>query len=333
VKFSYPVLVCDIGGTNVRFAIAPQPGAAPGLVIFTKTAGHETFEAAIAAEFPRFSPTPRSLIVCAAGPVDGRELKLTNAAWHIDGTVLAERFGFDQGLLLNDFEAQALSLPVLPSDGWHSIGPAFPMRRGTQVVLGLGTGLGAGALAECDGRFLALPSEAGHMDLSPATAEEEDFWPKIDTGAIGRVSAETLLSGSGLVRLHHARLRAMGHTPDGLNEAAEIGTQAVADKSSEAAHSVRTMFNILARFAGDLALAYMARGGVTLSGGILPKLVDLLEPEPFRRLFEAKAPHQALMRQIATRLITTETEVLLGMAEIAHRPDLYAIDYAQRAWR
>jgi hypothetical protein len=39
------------------------------------------------------------------------------------------------------------------------------------------------------------------------------------------------------------------------------------------------------------------------------------------------------MREIGTRLIAAESEVLLGMAEIAHRPDLYAIDYGQRAWR
>jgi glucokinase len=333
VNFPYPVLVCDIGGTNVRFSIASRPGAALGPVFFSKTADHDTFEAAIAAGLPHFSPMPRSLIVCAAGPVEGRKLKLTNAAWLIDGEALADRFGFAQGLLLNDFEAQALSLPVLPSDGWSPIGPDFPSRRGAQVILGCGTGLGVAALVECDGRFLALPSEAGHMTLSPSTAEEEAFWPQIETGSVGRVSGEMLLSGPGLVRLHQARLRASGHKTDGLSEASEIGTQAVADRNSEAAQSVRLMFNLLARFAGDLALAYMARGGVTFSGGILPKLIDRLDAESFRRLFEAKAPHQALMREIGTRLIAAESEVLLGMAEIAHRPGLYAIDYGQRAWR
>ncbi len=332
VNFPYPVLVCDIGGTNVRFAAAAETDVPLGPVCLGKTADHDCFEAAIAAILPEFSPPPRSFIVCAAGPVEGRKLKLTNAAWSIDGAALADRFGFAQGLLLNDFEAQALSLPGLPPAAWQAIG-AFIPRRGTQVVLGCGTGLGVGALVECAGRYLALPSEAGHMDFGPANGEEEALWREIEIGAIGRVSAETLLSGPGLARLHRARLRAAASAPGKASEASAIAARAQADRASEEAQSIRLFFRLLARFAGDLALAFMAHGGVTLSGGILPKLIEFLDPEAFRASFEAKAPHQALLRQIGTRLISTETAVLFGMAALARRPDLYEIDYENRAWR
>ena len=333
VNFPYPVLLCDIGGTNVRFAAAAEPDAVPGPVCLGKTAEHDCFEAAIAAALPKFLAPPRSLIVCAAGPVDGRKLKLTNAAWAIDGAALADRFGFAQGLLLNDFEAQALSLRGLPPAAWKAIGALFVAHRGTEVVLGCGTGLGVAALAECAGRFLALPSEAGHMGFGPAGREEEALWREIETGPIGRVSAETLLSGPGLVRLHRARLRAVGGAPGEAGEASAIAARAQADRASAEAQSIRLFLKLLARFAGDLALAFMARGGVTLSGGILPKLVEFLDPELFRASFEDKAPHQVLMRQIGTRLISTETAVLFGMARLARRPDLYAIDYETRAWR
>ena len=46
----------------------------------------------------------------------------------MDGPETARRAGLALGLLLNDFEAQALSLPAIPED-WDSAGSArFPSR-------------------------------------------------------------------------------------------------------------------------------------------------------------------------------------------------------------
>ena len=88
----------------------------------------------------------------------------------------------------------------------------------------------------------------------------------------------------------------------------------------------------MARFAGDMAVTFVATGGVTLSGGVLPRVVDFLDDAAFRAAFEAKAPVDALARSIATRLITRSDAVLAGMAAIAARPDRYAIDYGARKW-
>ena len=94
------------------------------------------------------------MIACGAGPVVGRTLKLTNAPWVMDGPEAARRTGLKQGLLLNDFEAQALSLPTIPEVWERRIGPLKFGPKGPQVILGPGTGLGVAALVEADGRFL-----------------------------------------------------------------------------------------------------------------------------------------------------------------------------------
>jgi glucokinase len=331
VNFPFPVLVCDIGGTNVRLSVLAGPDAALGPVSYAKTHDHASFEAAIAAQWPVLLPQPRSFILCAAGPASARKLKLTNAPWTIDADALLARFGFEQGLILNDFEAQALSLPALAPAEWRTIG-TFIERPGMQVILGSGTGLGVAALVERGGRHLALSSEAGHMDFGPATAEEESLWPYIEKAPLGRVSAEMLLSGPGLVRLHQARLRSIGAKDEAL-EAQEIDARAHADRVSQEAQTIRLFLQLLARFAGDLALAFLAHGGVSFAGGILPKLAEFLDPARFRAAFEAKAPHESLMREIGTRLITDEAAVLAGMAALARNPDRYIIDYAERAWR
>jgi glucokinase len=89
----------------------------------------------------------------------------------------------------------------------------------------------------------------------------------------------------------------------------------------------------MARFAGDLALAFNSTGGVTLAGGILPKIIKFVDEFDFRRCFENKAPFQEFMKEIPTRVITLPDSVLNGMVEIAANPHLFAIDYEHRVWR
>lgn len=332
MDFPFPVLLCDIGGTNARFALAPEPGAKlePGPRL--KTAAYPSFEAALAVAFAGFRAKPRSLIACAAGRVAGRSTKLTNANWSIDGPNIAAELGLAQGLLLNDFEAQALALPALQPSWTTPIGAPVEAQAGLQLIIGIGTGLGGAALIDVEGRHLALPMEPGHVDFGPVGLEETAIWPHIDIAAHGRVSAETILSGQGLVRLHRARCAAAGQAEPSLDEIALIA-QAHAQPEGEEARTLQLIWSLAARRAGDLAIDLLATGGVTFSGGILPRLIAFLEPEKFRARFEAKAPFGEMMRGVPTRLIVADDVVLSGMAAIAAAPRAYIIDYGQRAWR
>ena len=98
----------------------------------------------------------------------------------IDGPEAARRLGLAQGLLLNDFEAQALSLPAIPAGLGAPIGPVAFGARGPQVILGPGTGLGIGALVEAAGRHTPLASEACHIDFGPVGDEESALWPHLE---------------------------------------------------------------------------------------------------------------------------------------------------------
>lgn len=332
MQFPFPVLVGDIGGTNARFSLVAEPGAAPSRPEHLGTHDHPSLEAAIAEAMPRFAAKARSMVVCAAGPVDGRRVELTNARWIIDGAEVAEAAGLEQGLILNDFEAQALALPVLGAGAARAIGEASVAERGAQLVVGPGTGLGAAALIEVDGKHFALTSEAGHVDFGPVGDEEAAIWPHIPMTPHGRVSAETVLSGPGLARLHGARFTARGLVAPGLGEAA-IVERAKREHGGEEAATVRLFWRLVARFAGDLALAFLATGGVTLAGGVLPRIAELLDPAVFRARFEDKAPFGDLLRGISTRLVLADDTVLHGLAALAAQPERYAIGYGTRAWR
>jgi len=330
-SFPFPLLCVDIGGTNARFVSVDEPGGQSREPLHLRTADFVGLVQAVEFFALKTGHRPRSMIVCGAGPVINRSLKLTNAAWVIDGPVVAEQLGLDQGLLLNDFEAQALSLPVVRKTWAQQIGPLDFGGAGPQVILGPGTGLGIGALLNISGKYTPVSSEACHIDFGPLTDEEREFWPLLER-AHGRITTESVISGPGLVRVHNARMAALGKRSDPLDSPGLV-SRAQADPKGEEAESLRRFWTIVARFAGDMAITFVAEGGVTLAGGVLPRIIEFLDDRAFRAAFEAKAPVERLARSTPTRLLTRADSVLAGMAAIGADPKLYLISYEGRRWR
>lgn len=331
MEFPFPILVCDIGGTNVRIASVARPGAELVALAHVQTSQFPGLgECILSALSGKTGAHPKSLLVCGAGPVAKRRLQLTNAHWTVDGPTLVRQLGLSQGLLFNDFEAQALSLPAHRPDWLHAIGPNHPAAPGPHVILGPGTGLGVAALVDTGTRFLSLASEAAHADFAPGSEEDARIWPNLDR-VNGRITAESVVSGPGLARLHKARMIADGATTGFIDQVEIVKRGLASPKGSEAA-TLRHFWSLTGRFAGNMALTFLARGGVTLSGGVLPRIVDLLDTEAFRHSFEDKAPLDGVVKAIPTQLVVAPDVVLAGMAQIAADPDRYEIDYADRAW-
>lgn len=334
-SFPYPLFVADIGGTNARFAWAQEPKAPLSPVRSLATADFPGLVEALEETIEWSGLRPASILVCAAGPVSGRVVKLTNSDWFIDGRAIAKNMGLQSGLLFNDFEALALSLPSLEKADVRNIGSdsIVAAHSCTRIIVGPGTGLGIAALLSCEDKLIPLPSEAGHTGIAADSAQDALIFECLDR-PFGRVTAETILCGQGLVRLHRARLQAVGRQTGPLPEnPADIVATALTDPASDAAGSVRQFWDITARFAGDMALAFLSTGGVTLAGGILPRLTPLLDAERFRTLFEAKTPMAALCARIPTQLLTNTDAVLKGMRRVADNPDSFLIDFKGREWR
>ena len=332
--FAHPLVVADIGGTNARFALTRTPGEPPRLVTKLATAAHAGPEDALNEAIAACGEArPRTAILCAAGPVTGRTARLTNAPWHFDGPAIAQACGLEQGLLLNDFEAAALSLAFVEESDVSPVGPSIVAGRGPKLVLGPGTGLGVAALARCGETFLPLPGEGGHVGIGPQDAEDDGYWPRI-ARMHGRVTAETLLCGPGLQRLHAALAADFGADagaaaatpPPRIAEAALTGSDA------HASATARIFLKLLARTAGDLALVFGATGGVFLRGGVLHALARLIEPETFRRHFTGKEPVEAFARAMPLALMLEDAVILRAMAGIGAEPQRFALAYGERLW-
>lgn len=309
-----PWLVADIGGTNGRFGLVTEPGGTPHRVKILRCRYYPDLASAMRTylEYVADVPRPKTACVAVAGPVDGDRFRLTNAAWDFSIAESRRDLGLDHLELVNDFTALALAVPHLPADALVSVGGGPRVPGKPVAVVGPGTGLGVGGLVPAGGSGVPIDGEGGHVTL-PAETEREVAVAAILRARHGSVSAETVLSGPGLSRLHQAVSalhRGEGETlsPEQICARARHGTDAIC------VEAVRMFCDLLGAFAGNVALTLGARGGVVLGGGILPSIADLLAASDFRLRFEGKPPMTEYLSPIATELITAATPALHGAA-------------------
>jgi len=305
------VLLADIGGSKSRFALTAASGVTPAVVIDNDTVAG--FEGAIAHFLEASAARPERATLAVAGPVAGEEITLTNRPWRCSRSHLAQRFGFSDIRVLNDFEALAWALPKLAAADVRPLSAARAAPAGVQIVIGPGTGLGIAALVPANGGAHVLASEGGHSRFGPQTRDEFELFRRI-AAECGSVCAETLLSGGGLMRLQHALAPASAHeTPEALVARALAG-----EPSAQA--TARLFLRLLGRFAGSMALTFKALGGVYLAGGIARALEPLFEEPHFRAAFEAHPPYETLLKSVPTWLIICPEPGLIGCAVVANSP-------------
>lgn len=328
----FPILIGDIGGTNARFAILLDSYAEPKQFPIVQTADFATIDDAIqTAILDRTSVQPRSAVLAVAGPVDGDEIELTNCPWVVRPRMMIENLGLRDVVVLNDFEAQALAVVALGEEHMEKIGPGKPDPTAGRVVLGPGTGLGVAGLIHACNRWIPVPGEGGHMDIGPRTPRDFQVFPHLEP-IEGRISGEQLLCGRGLVNIYRAVAKADGAAPR-FTTPAEI-TGAALEKSDRIAEEALSIFvTCLGRTAGDLALVFMSRGGVYLTGGIAQKIVPALQTGEFRAAFEDKAPHKELMRDMPVYVITHPLAALAGLAAYARTPVRFGVETSGRRWK
>lgn len=319
---SNTILVADIGGTNARFALARRgAGARPELDALRQVATSDypsLKDAALAYLQARPGPRPRRAVFAVASAVTGDAIKITNNPWAFSIAQLAADLGVELQVI-NDFTAMALVLPVLAAADLQAIGTVAPRAvvdgRRCYAVVGPGTGLGVGGVIVEHGRSVVIQSEGGHVGFAPGTDYEIELL-RVLLPRFGRVSAERLISGSGLVNLHDA-VRAV----EGLEAApltpAQISAAAAVDPHGVCAKTLQVFAEMLGAFAGDIALAFGAWDGVLLPGGVTQKLLPWIAAGGFRRRFEDKGRHGAILQRIPTQVITHPQAGLLGTAVLA----------------
>jgi glucokinase len=321
-------LLADVGGTNVRFALADLRAHSPLLeqtVRRFEVAHYPALTDAAQHYLDVHAPArmrPRWGVFAVAGRVEGGTARMTNHPWTLSHGDTRQALRLDGLRLINDFTAQAMAIELLGGGGLVQVGgPGAMTGRGgdrTYAVIGPGTGLGVSALLVRDGRAFALETEGGHIDFAPGTQEEHEIL-RVLAGRFGRVSNERLVSGEGLVNIH----RALGELSGAGSRAAPLRPQEITHGAAlgdvRCKRAVEIFCSVFGAMAGDLVLTLGAWDGVFLAGGLVPKLLAELQQPHFRGRFEAKGRFAEVMAGVPVMAVVYEHAGLLGAAACALR--------------
>ena len=308
-------LLADIGGTNIRLAWQASPSGAMNDTRVLPCAQFPTVDAALSAYLRDVGiATPREAAFGIANPVTGDAIRMTNHSWSFSQRAVQEAFGFERLVVINDFTALALSLPLLAPDLLRRVGGGDGVPGAAIALVGPGTGLGVSGLVFPMGSRHGVPlsGEGGHVSLAAQNPRETAVLAILQE-RYGHVSAERAVCGAGLVDLYHAVRRLEGEGGAEVDSPAQVTELALERGDPRALEALELFCGFLGNVAGNLALTLGARGGVFIGGGIVPRLGAWFDQSPFRARFEAKGRFQSYLAGIPCWVIdASATPALYG---------------------
>jgi glucokinase len=312
------VVAGDIGGTKSWLVWFVQSWQQPQKILFERQYDSTQFASARAlltrffSDAGRESP-PDRLFLALPGPVDARQVRLTNLAWLVDADALSRELEIADVRFINDFQAAARGVETLNKSDVCVLNAGVPKLGGTRVITGAGTGLGVAWMqAGGDGgKYTVYASEGGHMDFAPFNAEQSQVLAWL-VHRYGHVSWERVLSGAGLSALFEYLSLQAGKPVLSSVDAAQVHARALQNEPTAQA-AVQLFADVYAAWVGNLAVLYQPRGGLYLAGGISIHLQDWLKQERFMRVAAEKGRMAELVLQMPVYLITNPRLGLQGV--------------------
>jgi glucokinase len=320
------ILAGDVGGTTTRLAAFELTGGRLRVVVEQtyRAADYSSLDEVIAQFVTAHALRPTHACCGISGPVHDGSAKPTNLPWIIEANSLARQLHLPAFELINDLEANAGGVAALEPVDIETLNTGESGVRGNAAVIAAGTGLGEAGLF-WDGRHhRPFACEGGHGDFAPRNALEIELLQYLST-KFGRVSYERVVSGQGLCNIYEFLCQTPGRVevPEvaaamrGQDLAAAISDAALSRRSPVCMLALDTMVSIYGAEAGNVALKFMAYGGLYVGGGIAPKIIVKLRDEMFMRAFLTKGRMQPVLSAMPVHVIMNPNTALLGAARCA----------------
>ena len=317
------ILAGDIGGTKTHLGLFRASGSE--LQPIRDTVYHtSTFQSLEDACAAFLTPGDRLGAACfgVPGPVIDGVSHATNVAWSITRDSIQQALGGVPTQLMNDLEVTAYGLPHLKESEIAVLHRGDEPRSPANIaVIAAGTGLGEAGLITTPGGYLAVPGEGGHCDFAPRGPEQCELLDFLSR-EYGHVSFERVLSGPGLHNIYRFVVaRTPGPEPDWLaarirteDPSAVIGESAIAQRDARCVHALEIFTAIYGAEAANLALKYLAIGGVYLCGGIAPKILPFLQRGGLVAAFLDKGRLRSTLERFGVRVSLNPSAALIGAA-------------------
>lgn len=303
-------LVGDVGGTNARLALCEIETGNLSHSLTYSGLDYSSLEQVIQIYLYQQSTNVEQACIAIACPIQGDQVTMTNHTWAFSISEMQKNLGFKQLTIINDFTAVSMAVPVLSDNDKVQLGGGSAQPDKPIAVYGAGTGLGVAHLISTGERWLSLAGEGGHMDMASNTDQEEQLVHFLRQ-ELGHVSAERLLSGSGLVNIYRGLVSSYNREPEMLTPQ-QVSERAVSGECDDCYQALSLFCELMGRFAGNLALNMGTFGGVYIAGGIVPRFLEFLKASDFRVAFEDKGRFKEFLQGIPVYLITHPQAGLLG---------------------
>jgi glucokinase len=333
------LLAGDIGGTKTLLGLFSPASERPSPIEVGEfvTLEYDGLEPMMREFLSAWKVEPRTLsatCIGVAGAVTDQIARLTNVPWLVDADAVASALGLRRSLLVNDLEALGYAVPVLESDELAVLQQGIAVPGGNAAVIAAGTGLGIAMIHEVDGRWVPVASEGGHADFAARTERELDLVRDL-TRVFGRVAAEHVISGPGLVNVYQFTHRTFGTgpmiTPNTIAPArlcsgvgpertplndlpGRIYESARERRCPQCVEAFEMFLSAYGSETGNLALRAFATAGVYVGGGIAPKILPELESGVFMQAFRSKGVMTDLVATIPVSVILNSDAGLVGAA-------------------
>lgn len=319
------ILGGDIGGTKTNLALFEEKGEELSITAEEKypSSEHGSLDEIVEDFIKKHSAKLESAAFGIAGPVNREHVKATNLPWEVDAKKLSTITNCPVHLI-NDLEANAWGIHLLKEDEFELLYKGTEENMGNQALISAGTGLGEAGLYYDGKKHLPFACEGGHADFAPRN-DTEIALLKFLSKKYGHVSYERALSGHALKDLYaffkeDQQLqgcpeveKALSHEDPGkiISEHGLKGSDPICTKVLD------LMVSLYGAAAGNLALKFLASGGVYLGGGIAPKILPKLKSPLFIDSYLEKGRFKSLLEKFSVRVILNDKTALLGAGACA----------------
>lgn len=348
-KDSFPVLVCDIGGTNSRMRLlrmSTKFGVDPIKIDYKRfsTQDYQSLLHLIRTYLDDFKDTenyPIAATVALPGPITDNKIKvIANIShWpHTEGNELAKALKLKHLVLVNDFVVMGygvtsnLSIDV---DLYNITGNQVK-EDGVLVVIGAGTGVGhcIGVRSHVSKYHDIIPSEGGHITFAPFNEFEFGYKRYIEEKLkINHVSFERACSGPAIPLMFYYIIESKKlipklvdpSDPEYETKRQELSSEAIViaanNESCPVAIEVRKMFiELLATACSNILLITMPYKGLYLVGSLTIEFQKYIMNSKafFDRLYH-KGRVSEFIKEFPIFIVTDPHIGLKGCQEYARR--------------
>lgn len=317
----------DVGGTKTKLALFERTAAGleRGVVEKFDSKAFESLTDIVRLFLERTKAKVEAACFGIPGPVKNGAVWTPNLPWKMSEAELSTSLCIPKVRLVNDLAATTAAVPHLSARQLHVLHEGIPDPAArVRAVLAPGTGLGQACLYSIDGQHHVIASEGGHVEFAPWSDEEVELM-RFLRAELGHVSAERVISGMGLENIYKF-LRHSGFAAESAAVADLLRREPAAvvitrlGLSGECALCVKALdmlASLIGAQAGNIALTYLATGGVYLGGGMPPRILERLKSGLTLKAYADKGRLSEFVRSIPLIVITDDEAATYGAGHIA----------------